>query len=133
VLDSPLSSTDGSPYAVPPGRDWEQLAALRRARPRRLPMWQAAPAKGTAVRRAPLRMTGRRRMALAYQRFPSAGRRSAVVTIHNMAFQGHFGARVFRALGLPAQAWPIDERWISAGGVGLPEGRPCCCRPRSPR
>ena len=48
-------------------------------------------------------------MALAYQRFAPAGPQlPSVITIHNMAFQGHYGADLFPALGLPPQAMAID-------------------------
>ncbi len=48
-------------------------------------------------------------MALAYQRFAPAGPQlPSVMTTHNMAFQGHYGADLFAALGLPPVAMAID-------------------------
>ncbi|MFX8832952.1 glycogen/starch synthase, partial [Acinetobacter baumannii] len=42
----------------------------------------------------------------------------SVMTIHNMAFQGYFGAEVFPALGLPSEAWSVSGVEYH-GGVGL--------------
>jgi starch synthase len=40
------------------------------------------------------------------------------MTIHNMAFQGHYGADVFPRLGLPPQAWAVNGVEYH-GGVGF--------------
>ncbi len=40
------------------------------------------------------------------------------MTIHNMAFQGHFGREIFGQLGLPRSAWSIDGVEYH-GGVGF--------------
>ncbi len=42
----------------------------------------------------------------------------AVMTIHNMAFQGYYDAKIFPRLGLPASAWSMDGV-ESYGGVGF--------------
>ncbi|MCU6452734.1 glycogen synthase GlgA [Sphingomonas sp. A2-49] len=61
-------------------------------------------------------------MAPAYLRF---GRPEAtvpsVMTVHNIAFQGHFGAEVFAQLGLPAGAYALDGVEYY-GGVGFLKG-----------
>ncbi|MBS0476631.1 MAG: glycogen synthase GlgA, partial [Proteobacteria bacterium] len=59
-------------------------------------------------------------LALAYNRYAPFGGDPlpSVMTIHNMAFQGYFDARIFRALGLPRAAWSI-EGVESYGGVGF--------------
>jgi len=58
-------------------------------------------------------------MALAYLRFASGGGAPpSVMTIHNMAFQGHYGADVFPALALPAEAFALDGVEYH-GGVGF--------------
>ncbi|MDP3906468.1 glycogen synthase GlgA [Novosphingobium sp.] len=121
VLDAPgFFARGGSPYADPGGKDWadnwRRFAAFGRAaadlagglvKGRRFDLvhahdWQAA-------------------MALAYLRFaPLAGSTPvpSVMTIHNMAFQGYFGAEIFSGLGLPRAAWSIDGV-ESYGGVGF--------------
>ena len=45
------------------------------------------------------------------------GRDRTSITIHNMAFQGHFPMSIFGELGLPPQAFTIDEVEYY-GGVG---------------
>lgn len=120
VLDAPdLFTRDGGPYGDPAGKDWgdnwRRFAALGRA---------AADIVGGAVK-------GRRfdvlhahdwqaAMAPAYIRFAPFGERRvpSVMTIHNMAFQGHFGAEMFPALGLPREAWAMDGVEYH-GGVGF--------------
>ena len=58
-------------------------------------------------------------MAPAYLRFLHADHRPAsVMTVHNIAFQGQFGAEVFADLGLPAMAYAIDGVDYY-GGVGF--------------
>ena len=120
VLDAPpLFDRAGGPYADPSGTDWPdnwlRFAALSRAaadlasggiKGQRFDIlqahdWQAA-------------------LAPAYLRFAPASERVArsIVTIHNIAFQGHFGADIFPALGLPVSAWGIDGVEYH-GGVGL--------------
>ena len=124
VLDAPgFFSREGSPYASATGADWQdnwrRFAALGRAaadiasgavKGKRFDVlhahdWQAA-------------------MALAYQRFaPLNGKRlPGVITIHNMAFQGFFDAKVFPALGLPDSAWSIDGAEFHGGVSFLKAG-----------
>ncbi len=110
VLDAPgFFSRKGSPYASATGADWQdnwrRFSALGRA---------AADIAGGAVKGKKFDLVHahdwQAAMALAYQRFaPFGGKRvPGVITIHNMAFQGCFDAKVFPSLGLPDAAWSID-------------------------
>jgi starch synthase len=47
-------------------------------------------------------------LAPAYLRYNLKPLAKAVLTIHNLAFQGLFGAHTLRELGLPPQAWVVD-------------------------
>jgi len=120
VLDAPaLFDREGSPYGAASGRDWDdnwrRFAAFGRA---------AADIAGGTVSKLRFDLLHahdwQAAMAPAYLRFaPPAGGRSvpSVMTIHNMAFQGHYDAGIFPLLGLPAHAWSIDG--VEAyGGVG---------------
>lgn len=120
VLDAPpLFGGEGGPYADAAGRDWadnwHRFAALGRA---------AADLAGGAVRALRFDLLHahdwQAAMAPAYLRFaPVGGRRvPAVMTIHNIAFQGHFAAGVFDRLDLPPQAFAIDGVEYH-GGVGF--------------
>ncbi|MFC0202791.1 glycogen synthase GlgA [Novosphingobium soli] len=127
VLDAPaLYAREGAPYTDSAGRDWadnwQRFAALgraaadlaggamaRRGKPQRFDLvhahdWQAA-------------------LACVYLRYAPLGgiRVPSVITIHNIAFQGWFGAEVFPRLGLPDAAWTIDGVEYH-GGVGMLKG-----------
>ncbi|HET8701903.1 MAG TPA: glycogen synthase GlgA, partial [Nitrococcus sp.] len=56
-------------------------------------------------------------MAAAYMRYAGISRPS-IVTIHNLAFQGHFPASVFGGLELPPEAFAVDGVEYY-GGVGF--------------
>lgn len=56
-------------------------------------------------------------LAPAYLRYAAAPVKT-VMTIHNIAFQGRFGAEIFDDLGLPEDAWSIDGVEYY-GGVGF--------------
>ena len=109
VLDAPgLYARDGGPYGDATGRDWgdnwKRFAAFGRA---------AADVAGGVIKGLAFDLIHahdwQAGMALAYQRFAPAGPQlPSVITIHNMAFQGHYGADLFPALGLPPQAMAID-------------------------
>ena len=109
VLDAPgYFARGGGPYGDATGRDWgdngKRFAAFGRA---------AADVAGGVVKGLSFDLVHahdwQAGMALAYQRFAPAGPQlPSVITIHNMAFQGHYGADLFPALGLPAQAMAID-------------------------
>lgn len=108
VLDAPaFFAREGGPYGDMGGHDWsdnwKRFAALSRVgadiaaegvkgwRPDLVHAhdWQAA-------------------MTAAYMRFGPAPAVPRVVTIHNLAFQGRFGADIFGQLGLPPEAWGVD-------------------------
>ena len=117
ALDAPhLYERPGSPYLGPDGLDWpdnaRRFAALARVgadiglgalgafEPDVVHAhdWQAA-------------------LAPAYLHFAPGPRTKSVVTIHNLAFQGHFPISVFWELGLPDAALSIDGVEYF-GGVG---------------
>ncbi|MBX3581247.1 MAG: glycogen synthase GlgA [Rhizobiaceae bacterium] len=56
-------------------------------------------------------------LTLAYMRYGPAQATPSVITVHNLAFQGRFGAGIFGELGLPAQAMSLDGVEYY-GGVG---------------
>ena len=118
VIDAPhLFDRPGGPYGDPAGADWpdnwRRFAALSQvggdiaggAIPGYAPDivhahdWQAA-------------------MTLAYMRYGKAAGTPSLVTVHNLAFQGRFGAAIFGELGLPAAAMAIDGVEYY-GGVGF--------------
>lgn len=110
VLDAPaLFQRDGGPYGDPAGLDWadnwRRFAALGRA---------AADVAGGATGAGRFDLLHahdwQAGLAPAYLRFAPRGGRTvpAVMTIHNMAFQGHFGAEVFAGLDLPPHAFALD-------------------------
>ena len=118
LLDAPaLFARDGGPYSDRNGAEWpdnwRRFAALGRAAADladglvpdlsfdlvHAHDWQAA-------------------MAPAYMKFTGAGRTPSLVTIHNLAFQGRFGADIFPRLGLPAEAFSIHGVEYF-GGVGF--------------
>ena len=117
VLDAPhLFDREGGPYGDASGRDWpdnwRRFAALSQVgadvaagaidgyRPDLVHAhdWQAA-------------------LTLAYMRYGAAVGVPSVMTVHNLAFQGQFGAAIFGELGLPAAAMSIDGVEYY-GGVG---------------
>ncbi len=117
VLDAPdFFMRDGGPYSDHGGNDWgdnwRRFAALSRVgadiaegalkgwRPDIVHVhdWQAA-------------------MTAAYVRFGPAASVPKVVTIHNLAFQGRYGADIFAHLGLPPEAWGVDGVEYY-GGIG---------------
>lgn len=121
VLDAPgYFGRDGNPYTDAAGQDWgdnwRRFAALGRA---------AADIASGAVRSLAFDVLHahdwQAAMAIAYLRFAPfrpEPRVPAVMTIHNMAFQGWFDPRIFGSLELPAAAWSIDGV-ETYGGVGF--------------
>lgn len=119
AVDAPhLYDRTGNPYLGPDGKDWpdnaERFAALSRA--------AADFASGQAPRyRADILhchdwQTGLGPVYARYQGGPKT-----VMTVHNIAFQGHFPARDFGMLGLPPGAFDIDGVEYY-GGVGYLKG-----------
>ena len=118
VLDAPhLFDRPGGPYGDSTGADWpdnwRRFSALSFAggdiaagaiagyRPDIVHAhdWQAA-------------------LTLAYMRYGPAAGIPSVMTVHNLAFQGRFGAGIFGELGLPAAAMSLDGVEYY-GGVGF--------------
>jgi starch synthase len=108
AIDAPhLYDRPGNPYLGPDGLNWpdnhRRFAALARVgadiglgaieafRPEVVHAhdWQAA-------------------LAPAYLHYTDGPRPGTAITIHNMAFQGHFPSSIFGELGLPPYAFTID-------------------------
>lgn len=121
VLDAPgFFMRDGGIYTDPLGKDWDdnwrRFAALGRA---------AADLAGGLVKGRSFDLVHahdwQAAMALAYLRFaPLKGSKPvpAVMTIHNMAFQGYYPRDVFKELALPRSAWSMTGVEYH-GGVGF--------------
>ena len=117
VLDAPhLFDRPGGPYGDLGGADWpdnwRRFAALSQA-------GADIAAGGIAGYRPDLvhAHDWQAAMTLAYMRYGLAAQVPSVITVHNLAFQGHFGASVFAELGLPSQAMALDGIEYY-GGVG---------------
>ena len=111
VLDAPtLFARAGGLYGH--DDDWHRFAALARA---------GADLAGGAVKGYRFDLLHahdwQAAMAPAYLRYDGGAARS-VVTIHNIAFQGRFGADIFPRLGLPDDAFALDGVEYY-GGVGF--------------
>ena len=109
VLDCPaLFAREGGPYGNAAGQDWadnaRRFAVFARA---------AADVAGGAVPGLSFDLVHahdwQAGLVPAYLRFAPYGGRHvpSIMTIHNMAFQGHYGAEVFPMLGLPIEAWSM--------------------------
>jgi starch synthase len=116
VLDAPhLYNRAGNPYLGPDGKDWPDNARRFAA----LGQVAAELARGAIngyaadVLHAHDWQAG---LAPAYLRY--LGGPKSLMTVHNLAFQGHFPASVFGALGLPPAAFAIDGVEYY-GGVGF--------------
>jgi starch synthase len=108
VLDAPaLFARSGGLYGE--ADDWRRFAALSRA--------AAEVAQGFDVLHA---HDWQAALAPAYLRYRSTAdsRVASVMTVHNIAFQGQFGAEVFAELELPDEAYAIDGVEYY-GGVGF--------------
>lgn len=126
VLDAPhLFDRPGNPYLGPDGKDWpdngKRFAALSRAASDigegkvkgftpdilHLHDWQAA-------------------LAAANVRYSNGPRKpKTLLTVHNIAFQGTFGAQLFGDLGLPAHAYAVDGVEYY-GGISFLKGGLAC-------
>jgi starch synthase len=127
VLDAPhLFDRPGNPYLGPDGKDWpdngKRFAALSRAASDvgegkvknflpdilHLHDWQAA-------------------LAAANVRYASGTTRKpkTLLTVHNIAFQGCFGAQLFGDLGLPQHAYAVDGVEYYGGISFLKAGLAC--------
>lgn len=110
VLDAPhLYDRPGNPYLDESGSDWsdnaERFAALAMAAARIA--WGEVAAFVPDVIHA---HDWQAALVTVYLRFLGEGKRrpATVLTVHNLAFQGQFDARVFARLGLPAAAFSTD-------------------------
>ena len=119
LLDSPtlFGTREGNPYADLTGHDWpdnwQRFAALSAV---------AADVAAGAVKGWQADLVHahdwQAAMSAAYVRHGRAPKTPVVVTIHNLAFQGRFDARIFPDLGLPASANSLDGVEYY-GGVGF--------------
>jgi starch synthase len=121
VLDAPhLYDRPGSIYLGPNGRDWpdnaQRFAALARA---------GADLAGGAVSSyaADIAHAHDWQGALApvYLHYDGGARPATVLTIHNMAFQGHYYGLPPEALGLPPEAMNVNGLEYF-GGIGFLKG-----------
>jgi len=118
VLDAPhLYARPGNPYVDRSGRDWsdnaQRFAALARA--------AADIGLGLLKRYRPNVVHGhdwQTGLAPAYLHYAGGKRPGTVMTVHNLAFQGHFPASLLGALQLPPQALSI-EGVEYFGGIGF--------------
>lgn len=108
VLDAPhLFDRPGGPYADASGNDWPdnafRFAALARA--------AASIGSGEVATRRPDVVHAhdwQAGLVPAYLHYGGRPRPATVMTVHNLAFQGAFGAGLLSALGLPAASYAID-------------------------
>ncbi len=118
VLDAPhLFGRPGNIYLGPDGLDWpdnaQRFAALARV--------GADIGKGAATNFAPDIVhvhDWQAALAPAYLHYDGGQRPGTVVTIHNIAFQGHFPAALLAALELPPDSLVIDGVEYF-GGIGF--------------
>lgn len=118
LLDSPslFGNRDGGPYGDLTGHDWSdnwrRFAALSAV---------AADVAAGAVKGWQADLVHAHdwqgAMTAPYVRFGRAGRTPVVLTVHNLAFQGRFDARIFPDLGLPQSTFSVDGVEYY-GGVG---------------
>ncbi len=121
VLDAPhLFGRAGNPYLGPDGKDWPdnalRFAALARA--------GADLAKGIVPAYAADVVHAhdwQAALAPVYLEYDEGERPATVLTIHNIAFQGHYYGDLMGPLGLPAQAMTL-EGVEYFGGVGFLKG-----------
>lgn len=118
VLDAPhLFDRPGGPYGNASGADWpdnwRRFAALSQA---------GGDIAGGAISGYMPDIVHahdwQSAMTLAYMRFGKAVGTPSMMTVHNLAFQGQFGAGIFGELGLPAVAMALDGVEYY-GGVGF--------------
>jgi len=115
VLDAPhLFDRPGNPYLGPNGLDWSdnahRFAALARV--------GADIAKGAIAGFVPKVVHAhdwQGALAPAYLHYDGGARPGTILTIHNLAFQGHYPATLLGALGLPAHALSIEGVEYFAG------------------
>ena len=116
VLDAPhLYDRPGNPYLGPDGKDWPDNSKRFAA----LSLMAAEIGRGIVPDFIPDIIHAHDWQAgliPAYVHF--GGGPKTVITVHNLAFQGHFPASIFGTLGLPPKAFGIDGVEYF-GGVGF--------------
>ena len=118
VLQAPhLFDRPGNPYLGPDGKDWPdnplRFGAFSRV--------GADIAQGAVTNFAPDVMHAhdwQAAMSVAYLFYDFCARPGTVVTVHNLAFQGHYPKEIFPSLRLPEHALTI-EGVEYFGGVGF--------------
>jgi starch synthase len=123
VLDAPhLYDRPGNPYLGPDGKDWPDNSRRYAA----LSLIAAEIGRGQVADFVPDIIHAhdwQAGLVPAYVRY--GGGPKTVMTVHNLAFQGHFPASIFGTLGLPPKAFSI-EGVEYFGGVGyLKAGLQC--------
>jgi starch synthase len=123
VLDAPhLYDRPGNPYLGPDGKDWPDNSRRFAA----LSLIAAEIGRGSVADFVPEVIhchDWQAGLVPAYVRY--GGGPKTVMTVHNLAFQGHFPASIFGTLGLPPKAFGI-EGVEYFGGVGyLKAGLQC--------
>ena len=123
VLDAPhLYDRPGNPYLGPDGKDWPDNSRRFAA----LSLIAAEIGRGSVEDFVPEIIhchDWQAGLVPAYVRYGGGPR--TVITVHNLAFQGHFPASIFGTLGLPPKAFGI-EGVEYFGGVGyLKAGLQC--------
>ena len=123
VLDAPhLYDRPGNPYLGPDGKDWPDNSRRFAA----LSLIAAEIGRGSVADFVPEIIhchDWQAGLVPAYVRY--GGGPKTVMTVHNLAFQGHFPASIFGTLGLPPKAFGI-EGVEYFGGVGyLKAGLQC--------
>ena len=108
ALDAPhLFDRPGNPYSGPDGKDWpdnwRRFAALSRAAAD--VALGALPGYRPDVVHCHDWQAG---LTFAYMHFSASPRPGAVMTIHNLAFQGQFSPALFHMLGLPPEAFAAN-------------------------
>ena len=117
VIDAPhLYDRPGNPYLGPDGQDWPDNAR-RFAALARVAADIGLGAVGAFEPEVVHAHDWQAALAPAYLDFAESRRPGSIMTIHNLAFQGHFPISVFRELGLPDRALAI-EGVEYFGGVG---------------
>ncbi len=110
VLDAPaFFQREAGPYSDGAGKDWDDNA-LRFAAFSRVAADLASGGISGMNYDILHAHDWQTAMAPAYLRYAPASAKAvpSVMTIHNMAFQGHYGADIFPRLGLPKSAWAMD-------------------------
>ncbi len=123
VLDAPhLYDRPGNPYLGPDGKDWPDNSKRFAA----LSLIATEIGRGSVADFVPQIIhchDWQAGLVPAYVRY--GGGPKTVMTVHNLAFQGHFPASIFGTLGLPPKAFSI-EGVEYFGGVGyLKAGLQC--------